>query len=307
MKLNSTDIDKIIKRKNKGLSSVFIAKQFNISKRRVNQLFSEYNKLGHNPVLQKQGRKPKRTYSKGFDRKILSINSKFGFGANYLAQYLRKNEKIKIANNYVHSVLLANNKAIPNKRKQRRRKPWVRYEKDWSLDMVHMDWHYNSTTQLWMCAVLDDKSRKILSGGEFKTEEAKHNIGLIKQAFKAYSHIRSISVCLTDRGSQFHANKQKGKQQGISEFQKCLAKLNVKQSLCRYKHPQTNGKFEKWNHIYEIHRHKFNSYEKFIEWYNNRPHGSLDFQTPEQIFWEGLIPWTLGKFIKMEEGDLSGK
>ena len=307
MKLNSNDIDKIVKRKKKGLNSSFIAKQFDISKRRVNQIFKQYNKLGSNPILKTQGRKPERVYSDSFEKKILSLNSSLGYGANYIAQYLRIKENIKIANNYVHSVLLANNKAVPNPKKQRRRKPWIRYEKDWSLDMVHMDWHYNSNLQLWMCAVLDDKSRKILCGGEFRTEEAKHNISLFKQAFKKYLHIRPISVCLTDRGSQFYANKQEGKQQGISEFQKCLAKLNVKHSLCRYKHPQTNGKFEKWNHTYELHRHKFDSYGEFIDWYNNRPHGSLDFQTPEQVFWEGLIPWSLGNFIKMVEENKSGK
>lgn len=49
--------------------------------------------------------------------------------------------------------------------------------------MIHMDWHFNSTLQMWMCAVQDDLSRKILCGGEFEHEIAKHNIGLITQAF----------------------------------------------------------------------------------------------------------------------------
>ena len=307
MKLNALDIEKIIKRKNKGVSSVFIAKQFNISKRRVNQLLLEFKKTGLFPVLQKNGTKPKRVYPRSLERRILSLHSKLGFGANYIAQYLRKKENFKIANNYVHSVLLANNKALANPKKQKRRKPWVRYEKPWSLDMVHMDWHYNSHLQMWMCAVLDDKSRKILCGGEFKKQEAKHNIGLIKQVYKTYLHIRPIDVCLTDRGSQFYANKQKGKRQGISEFQRVLARLKITHSKCRYKHPQTNGKFEKWNHTYELHRQKFNSFNEFMDWYNHRPHGSLDFDMPEQVFWRELMPWTLGSFIKMRGENKSGK
>ena len=307
VKLNSNDIERIIKRKKKGLPSSFIAKQFNISKRRVNQIHSEYLKLGFIPILTKQGRKPKKKYSLGFEKKILSSNEKLGFGANYLAQYLRKKEKIKIANDYVHNVLLKNNRALPNKKKQERRKPWVRYEKPWSLDMVHMDWHFNSSIKKWMCAVLDDKSRKILCGGEFDNQYAKYNIGLIKQADKKYENIKKILVCLTDRGSQFYSNEKESKARGISQFERCLAKLGIRHSKCRYKHPQTNGKFEKWNHTYELHRHRFKSFEEFVDWYNNRPHGSLDFQTPEQVFWQGLIPWSLGKFIKMIEGEYSGK
>lgn len=74
-------------------------------------------------------------------------------------------------------------------------------------------------------------------------------------------------MCLTHRGTQFYANKQKNKEQGVSEFEGRLAKLGIKKhSKCRYKHPQTNGKFEKWNHTYELHRHRFNSFNKFIEW-----------------------------------------
>jgi len=307
MKLNLLDIEKIIKRKNKGLSSLFIGKQFNISKRRVNQLFLEYKKTDSIPILQKNGTKPKREYPKNLESKILSINKKQGFGANYIAQYLRKKEKVKIANDYVHSVLLINNKATPNPKKQKRRKPWIRYEKEWSLDMVHMDWHFNPHLQVWMCAVLDDKSRMILCGGEFNQQTANHNIGLIKQAFKAYCKIKPIEVCLTDRGSQFYANKQENKEQGFSQFEKTLAKLGIKHSKCRYKHPQTNGKFEKWNHTYELHRHKFRDFNEFMEWYNNRAHGSLDFKTPSEVFWEGLMPWTLGKFIKMQEVNKSGK
>lgn len=167
--------------------------------------------------------------------------------------------------------------------------------------MVHRR-HYNTTLHMWMYTVLDDRSRKILCGCEFKTEQAKYNIGLFKQAFKMYLHIRPIEICLTNRGSQFYANKQE-----VFEFQKLLSKLNVNHSKCRYKHPQTNGKFEKQNHTYELHRPKSNSFNELLDWYNNRPHGSLDFDTPKQVFRRELMPWTLENFIKMIEGDLSGK
>jgi putative transposase len=55
------------------------------------------------------------------------------------------------------------------------------------------------------------------------------------------------------------------------------------------KHPQTNGKLERFFGEYKRHRSAFSSFEEFINWYNDRPHGSLNFQsleTPEMAFRE---------------------
>jgi putative transposase len=57
------------------------------------------------------------------------------------------------------------------------------------------------------------------------------------------------------------------------------------------KHPQTNGKLEKWFDTYRRFRWDFRSFDEFIDWYNNRPHGSLDFnklETPEKAFWRKI-------------------
>lgn len=85
MKLNPSDIEKIVKGKKKGFSSSFIGSQFNISKRRVNQLFSEYNKTGNYQVLSIQGRKQTRVYTKNLERKVLSSYNNLRYGANYIA------------------------------------------------------------------------------------------------------------------------------------------------------------------------------------------------------------------------------
>jgi putative transposase len=57
--------------------------------------------------------------------------------------------------------------------------------------------------------------------------------------------------------------------------------------MARVKHPQTNGKLEKWFDTYRRFRKDFDLLSEFIEWYNDRPHGSLDFdrlETPNQAF-----------------------
>jgi transposase InsO family protein len=51
-------------------------------------------------------------------------------------------------------------------------------------------------------------------------------------------------------------------------------KLNGKNTAVR--HPQTNGKVEKWFHTYKRFRGEFETFEDFIQWYNRRPHGALE-------------------------------
>jgi len=56
-------------------------------------------------------------------------------------------------------------------------------------------------------------------------------------------------------------------------------------------HPQINGKIEKWFDTYKRFRKEFSSLDEFIDWYNNCPHGSLDFESlesPELAFWRRL-------------------
>jgi len=82
---------RIVKRKQKGLPSKLIAKQFDISTRRVEQIWSNFQKNKTYLVLKKQGRKPYREYSDNIAEKIINIRKKYRFGATYIAKYLRDN------------------------------------------------------------------------------------------------------------------------------------------------------------------------------------------------------------------------
>jgi len=56
----------------------------------------------------------------------------------------------------------------------------------------------------------------------------------------------------------------------------------------KVKHPQTNGKIERWFSTYQKHRYRFDNLEDFVDWYNNKkPHMSLRFnkaETPSEAF-----------------------
>ena len=79
----------------------------------------------------------------------------------------------------------------------------------------------------------------------------------------------------------------------------------VRQVLCRYNRPQSNGKLEKWFDLYRRHRDGFEGFEEFVLWYNCvRPHMSLDWEnleTPGEAFWRKLQGYILGNFLSWAE------
>ena len=92
-----------------------------------------------------------------------------------------------------------------------------------------------------------------------------------------------IKQVISDHGAQFMNNMD-----GYSEFQEFLKLNGIKHIKCKIKHPQSNGKIEKWFDCYDQHTKAFKTSEEFVYWYNCiRPHRSLNFdvlETPEQAF-----------------------
>ena len=114
--------------------------------------------------------------------------------------------------------------------KQKRRKPWVRYERDHSLSAGHMDWtEYNGK----QCRViLYDSSRKILAGIECDNATAEQSIkGSVQKVLDEYGHIRRIREVITDHGTQFWASRRAPKGQTQHSFEMFLQEQNVKHIL----------------------------------------------------------------------------
>ncbi|MCX6680206.1 MAG: hypothetical protein NTX42_07570 [Methanothrix sp.] len=85
-----------------------------------------------------------------------------------------------------------------NRNKSKRRKPWIRFERKHSLSMVHLDWHtsIHDGKQAYVCAVLDDSSRRILAGGEFDAETTENSLWLLREAMDKFGCLASIEPCV---------------------------------------------------------------------------------------------------------------
>jgi putative transposase len=133
---------------------------------------------------------------------------------------------------------------------------------------------------MWVFAVIDDASRKMLALLETSSATTDYSIEGMEIALKQ----GKIEQCISDHGSQFISNIT----DGCSRFKEYLKSRGIKQILCRIKHPQSNGKIERWFETYDKHRQAFSTKEEFLIWYNElRPHRSLRFEeleTPQIAF-----------------------
>ena len=83
-----------------------------------------------------------------------------------------------------------------------------------------------------------------MASGEFTNATEQNAIFLLYQAILVNE--ASPAVVLSDKGSQFYANKRKKSgEKGTSRFEQELEELGIEFWTSRRNHPQTNGKMEK--------------------------------------------------------------
>lgn len=188
------------------------------------------------------------------------------------------------------------------------KKKWVRYERS---HLVPFTWTGSSMKGMESGFVQLDDASMILAAGEFDNATAENSIKLLDEAYNKYLHIALIREVITDHGSQFYANKRNKKGKAKHSFEEYCRRKGIRHILCKYNHPQSNGKMEKWFDTYNRYRENFDSINEFVDWYNRvRPHMSLNFdelETPKQAFYRKCDDIIFGNFVLMMERLLEEK
>ena len=279
MKLTKGKLIETIRRKNQGWTTYQTRKIAGISIRRVNQVYKQYLLTELIPEIGKNNGRPARPIEEWEIQTVREAFEKYSVSASMLMKLIERDYSKHINHNRIHRILLDLGMAKKKDKKDVRKKDWIRYERRHSLTAVHIDWYYHAIMQHWAFAVLDDASRKLLALIECNIPTTEASIEGMKQAMW---HGR-IMQCISDHGSQFISNVG-----GDSRFRAFLDDNVVQQILCRIKHPQSNGKVEKFFDLYQNKRSLFKTREDFLVWYNEvRPHRSLNFEvleTPQQAF-----------------------
>jgi putative transposase len=290
VKLNGKKIRWIIAQKLKGESTSTIAEIQGISTRRVQQICKEYTETGQVPEVGHNVGRPGKPLLPDDKELIDQAYADYKFGACYLEIILRSKYKRKISHNLIHKYLLSMNLARQESKKKKRRK-WCRYERKHSMSAAHIDWTENPLLGLQACAILDDSSRMIIAGREYVHCNTENSIEIIDELVREYWDICPLRELILDHGSEFGAHKINEDGSWNSEFKRHVEALGIKLILAAVRHPQTNGKVEKWFHTYKRFRGEFETFDEFVKWYNRRPHGALELEeleSPDDAFWKRL-------------------
>ena len=281
-KLNNQRIKWLVKQVvNEGRKPKDLAPVYDISVGRVQQLAKYYSDKKEFPTLDKS-RRPKTFLS---DAQKSSIDE--AYKETLLSPKLLYHEIKRRAGhapkNKIYEYLKSKGKVKNEPKKQKKRKR-CRYQWPYSGDMLHADYHRTSADHPHVIFWLDDRSRKILSGGEFDSPNAENAIKTFKQAQKEFEKLDwQVLTVNTDRGSAFVSNKTNG----TSKFEKYLDTQGTKMIPCRRQNQQTNGKVERRWLEYDKHRWRFKTLQEWINWHNNRLTTALnieEFETPNEAF-----------------------
>jgi putative transposase len=277
-KLNKRKVGWIVRELQKGELPVWqVAKQQGVTKRWAKELLRRYKRDGCLPVPGKPGPTPKPVLAADIEL-VRFFKQKHGCGAVRLEAIMKKNG-VKLSHNRIHQALkiagLAKNE--PNKQ---HRKKWVRWEREHSNSLWHTD--YYEFQGMHVIAYLDDASRLVTGVGVFDNATAENAVLVLNQAIKDFGKPKQL---LSDHGTQFTADI----------FQQCLAQHDIEHIKARVKHPQTNGKMERWfSTLNQLVKH-FSDFDYAVWFYNNeRYHMSLDkpdgtLVTPIQAFQEKKV------------------
>lgn len=232
---------------------------------------------------------PTRT-PEAVERRILELRAENpGWGAKTLHKVLENQGEqnlpcVKTVNN-----ILRRNGCISPEESQKRQ-PFTRYEKEkcnmmWQTDFKG-EFRMEDNNYCYPLTIIDDHSRfSIKIAPRLSTKNVV--IPVFTEVFHEYGLPDSI---LSDNGSQFA-----GFRKGYTQFERWLMELDILPIHGRIKHPQTQGKIERFHRTMkqELLNHVSisnidDAEAQFLDWrekYNNiRPHEALGMKTPGQVY-----------------------
>ena len=196
-----------------------------------------------------------------------------------------KKKGFKVSRRKIEQVLVKEGLQKPYPKRQKPRK-YKRYE--WPIPnyMWHTDWHVIKAKRMKgekILVYIDDCTRRIM-GYCVGAENTRNSIFALYSAIA--KHKVTPYILNSDRGSQFISPKVDKNGEANHEFQEALNELGIIFVPSKRRHPQTNGKNERFFGILDSEfDERFKDLDEFIEWYNNeRLSEAVDYMTPTEAY-----------------------
>jgi transposase InsO family protein len=272
-----------------------VAELGNTSRQWVAKWWKRFCQAGKSyDALKDKSSKPHTIHRKrdDFEDEILEAKERF---PHFGAIKLKRVTNIPLSHTTIHKVLADND--LVNTRKTTWRK-YKRFERPtpnylWQMDITQVPLPEGQTG--FICSILDDHSRLILASKVFDKELTTGCVlSVLWGAIRQFGPPKQV---LTDRGAQFWNNSV-----DPSLFTLALYWAEgIQHIMARPRHPRTIGKIERWHRSFKeewCDRHEQPAdhaglgvlLSRWVDHYNSqRPHCSLDYKTPAEVYLMGLM------------------
>jgi transposase InsO family protein len=205
-------------------------------------------------------------------RRVLEIRQREGWCHEAIAAYLKQRENIKVSSGSAY-LILKRNGLITKTYKPRKQRTFIRFARQhpdslWQTDITEYGDQY-------LIAFLDDCSRYV-PAATLCSEATTDNV--LETLERALSSGRTPHQILSDHGTQYWSNDSPGR------FTTYLHSHGIEHILGSIGKPTTLGKIERFFQTFERYYPRFNDIDRFREYYNEKPHRSLNYKTPAQIY-----------------------
>ena len=169
----------------------------------------------------------------------------------------------------VYRIMLAEGLVTRSRARSRRRK-WVRFERAHSGALWHVDWHmmkYGPLRGSHLIVFFDDASLCVTGFGVFAEATSANSVLALRKAVRRFGAPAQV---LSDHGTQFTASRRGTPSRGWTPtlFERELLDRDMAHPMARVRHPQTNGKVERFFQTLEAEIGHFGGAPEFIEYYN---------------------------------------
>ena len=274
-----------------GVNFSRLCTDFGISRTTGYLWLNRYRATGTVSDMREYSRRPHHIANKTSlekEHRIIGLRQKYGWGAKKLRiLLLRENLDMKVST--INRILKRNDLVD---RKDSHRPALKRFERKAPNELWQMDFKGDYPSDRGRCyplSLLDDHSRYMVGLYALKHQDTETVYSCLVNTFERYGVPEAI---LTDHGSPWWGNRNN---YGLTRLSVRLINLGIKLYFSGIRHPQTQGKVERFHRTlndYVCHHGQpstLTGWKELLEFllleYNNvRPHESLNMDTPTEHY-----------------------
>jgi len=250
-----------------------VSEHVSIPKSTIHEWWSRFQRKGWEGLLN-ESRRPHTIHRlpEATVQRIVEIRQREGWCHEAIAAYLNQREGIKVSSGSTYRILKRYD-LITRTYKPRKQRTYIRFQRTHPDSLWQTDIKYYGDQ--YLIAFLDDCSRYVPSAMLCEHATTRRILKLLDETL---SHGRIPKQILSDHGTQFYS------EDGGSQFTAYLKAHGIEHIMGSIGKPTTQGKIERFFQTFQLYYPRFNNLDRFREAYNHKPHRSLNYKTPAEIY-----------------------